>query len=309
MRFWKTAAFSAALVGAAGAGAALTPVAHGQSTVRSVAPRAIEMMGGGRIGVSVKDVDADAKTQAGVVIESVEDDSPAATAGFKTGDVVVEFDGERVRSVRQFTRLVSETPPGRQVAASVLRDGQRVSVNVTPRESGMARVFSDGTWRQLQDLRDFAVTIPPVPARPARPARPAEPPRPARPAEPPRPPRPAAPLPPAFESFMFGGNQLGVTVSSLSDQLGEFFGTKNGVLVASVTKDSSAAKAGVKAGDVIVSVNGRTVDDSADLRREMQGVDNGEEFTLSVVRDKKTVTLKGKMEAPAARRWTSRTIL
>ena len=301
MKFWKTAALSAALVGAAGAGAAVTPVAHGQSPVRQVAPRAIEtVMGGGRIGVSVKEVEADAKAKAGVIVESVEDDSPAARAGLKAGDVVVEFDGERVRSVRQFTRLVSETPSGRQVAASVLRDGQRVSLNVTPRESGMARVFSEGTWRQLEDLRDFAVTVPPIPARPARPARPAEPPRPPRPAAPPR--------PPLVESFMFGGNQLGVTVNSLSDQLGEYFGAKSGVLVTSVTEDSAGARAGLKAGDVIVSVNGRTVDDGTDLRREMQDVDAGEEFTLSVIRDKKTTTLKGKAEAAGTRRWV-RTIL
>lgn len=301
MKFWKTAALSAALVGAAGAGAAVTPVAHGQSPVRQVAPSAIEtVMGGGRIGVSVKEVEADAKAKAGVIVESVEDDSPAARAGLKAGDVVVEFDGERVRSVRQFTRLVSETPSGRQVAASVLRDGQRVSLNVTPRESGMARVFSEGTWRQLEDLRDFAVTVPPIPARPARPARPAEPPRPPRPAAPPR--------PPLVESFMFGGNQLGVTVNSLSDQLGEYFGAKSGVLVTSVTEDSAGARAGLKAGDVIVSVNGRTVDDGTDLRREMQDVDAGEEFTLSVIRDKKTTTLKGKAEAAGTRRWV-RTIL
>ena len=44
-------------------------------------------------------------------------DSPAQKAGFKPGDIVVDFDGERVRSSQQFTRLVQETAGGRSVQA------------------------------------------------------------------------------------------------------------------------------------------------------------------------------------------------
>jgi C-terminal processing protease CtpA/Prc len=304
MTFWKTAALSAALLGAAGAGAVVAPVAHAQNPpARVTAPHAFEVLGGGggRIGVSISDVEAgNTKVSTGVVVDSVEDDSPAATAGLKAGDVVVEFDGERVRSVRQFTRLVSETPAGRQVAAAVMRDGQRVSLNVTPREAGGSRLFDNGTWRSLERLRDFSVTVPPIPAPPSRPV------------PTPRAPRaPSAPRPPAFEGFMWSmGNQLGVTVSELSDQLGEYFGTKTGVLVASVADGSAAAKAGVKAGDVIVSINGEAVENGGDLRRETRRVDSGEEFTLTVVRDRKSVTLKGKMETNQNRhRTTTRTIL
>ena len=80
-------------------------------------PRALEIFGGSgsQIGVSIRDVeDDDAKAAklpapGGVVIEEVSEDSPAARAGMKKGDIVVEFDGERVRGVRQFTRLVQET--------------------------------------------------------------------------------------------------------------------------------------------------------------------------------------------------------
>jgi membrane-associated protease RseP (regulator of RpoE activity) len=61
-----------------------------------------------------------ARLRRGVRIDEVEEESPAEKAGFQKGDVVTEFDGERVRSARQFTRLVSETPPGRQVTAIVI---------------------------------------------------------------------------------------------------------------------------------------------------------------------------------------------
>jgi S1-C subfamily serine protease len=271
----------------------LTPVAHGQKvSVQRTAPRTLDLFttGGGRIGISVSDVEAsDAKTSGGVRIEEVEADSPAEKAGLKKGDIVVEFDGERVRGVRQFTRLVSETPPGRQVAAAVMRDGQRVSLNLTTREAATTRIFDDSARRSVEVLRDYALSVPPVPPRPARPA--------------------PAPRPPAFESLVWAmGNQLGVTVNSLSDQLAEYFGTKDGVLVSAVTDGSAAAKAGVKAGDVIVSVNGEGVSDAAALRRQMQSVKAGGEFTLGIVRDRKSQTLKGKLES-ATRRWTTRTIL
>ena len=51
-------------------------------------------------------------------------------------------------------------------------------------------------------------------------------------------------------------------VQSLTPDLEEYFGAKNGgALVSSVTRDSAAAKAGIKAGDVITSINGKAVTD------------------------------------------------
>lgn len=300
MKSWKTFALAAGLVGAAGLGAALAPVAVAQSrsSAVAVAPQAnvFSIGGGSRIGVSIRDVEASDKTKstAGVVIESVDEESPAAKAGLKAGDIVVEFDGERVRSVRQFTRVVSETPEGRSVAAAVMRDGQRVTVNVTP-ESGNAFRFFDGErWTPFEQLRRWESV--PAPARPAIPSRPT----------PPATPR-AAPLPPSLERFFWSGsNQLGITASDLEPQLAEYFGTKEGVLVSSVNTDSPAAKAGLKAGDVIVSFNGNTVDSPSDLRTRIRNLDGGE-FTLGIVRDKKSMTLKGKLEPPSERRRTTRT--
>ena len=84
-----------------------------------------------------------------------------------------------------------------------------------------------------------------------------------------------------MDEFFFprGSGRLGITVDNLSPQLAEYFGTKEGVLVTSVQDDSAGAKAGLKAGDVITSVNGSAIDDPAELRRRLQNVDEGEEFT------------------------------
>ena len=72
--------------------------------------------------------------------------------------------------------------------------------------------------------------------------------------------------------------------------------TKDGVLVTSVADDSAAAKAGIKAGDVITSFNGTDVTTPADLRRRIQRLADGDEFTVGVMRDKKPLTLKGKAD-------------
>jgi serine protease Do len=93
-----------------------------------------------------------------------------------------------------------------------------------------------------------------------------------------------------------GEGRLGISVENLTDGLSEYFGVKHGALVRSVRDDSVAAKAGLKAGDVITSVNGSQVDEPSDLSRVIDRLDNDAEFTLEIVRDKKTQTLKGKIE-------------
>jgi serine protease Do len=301
MNAWKMAAVAAALLVASGVGAAFLPPVHGQSPTRAVAPRALEILGGrgSQIGVTIRDVEDDdanagkLAAQGGVVIEEIAEDSPASKAGMKKGDIVVEFDGERVRSVRQFTRLVQETPAGRKAQAAVVRDGQRINVTVEPRESNGLNVFGDlESARVLRDFgRDFPLDIPAPPARPARPATPA----------PPAP--PAAPAFPDIESFVWRtGNGLGITVGDLSDQLAAYFGVKDGVLVTSIADNSAASKAGIKAGDIITSFNGSDVAGPSDLRRRIQRLQDGDAFTVGVVRDKKALTLKGKAETTRSRR-------
>jgi len=304
MNAWKTAAVAAALVAAGSAGAAFLPPAHGQSTPRAVAPRALDLFGarGSQIGVTIRDVeDDDAKAgkmagPGGVVIDDVAEDSPASKAGLKKGDIVVEFDGERVRSVRQFTRLVQETPAGRRTQASVVRDGQKINVTLEPREGSGFNVFSDFDGaRVLRDFgRDFRFDTPAPPALPARPVRPA-------PAVPPVPPTPF----PDIDTFVWRtGNGLGITTGHLSDQLADYFGVKgkDGVLVTSIADNSAASKAGIKAGDVITSFNGSEVTGPSDLSRRIQRLQDGDEFTVDVVRDKKSMTLKGKVETTRSRR-------
>jgi serine protease Do len=285
MKNWKTAALAAALGAAAGLGAALAPVAHGQSA-RVVTPGNVEVItlsAGSRLGVSVRDVAAeDVKSgqPAGVLITEVTDGSAAEKGGLRAGDVVVEFDGERVRSVRQFTRLVQESVAGRPVAMTVLREGQRQNLTVSPEGTDAFRRLREEVEGMTESLRAYRV-IPPRPPAPPSP-----------------PPAPRTPREfPDFETFIWRGTTtLGMTINDLTPQLAEYFGVKEGVLVASVAEGTAAARAGLRAGDIVTAFNGARVARPAELRREIQRVGAGQAFTVDVVREKKPLTLKGQTD-------------
>jgi serine protease Do len=290
MKTWKTVAVIAVAVTAVAIAAAVAPPVRGQTRVTPKV-RALEMLSGGsRIGVSIRDVEeSDSKTaQAGVIVEEVATESPGEKAGIRKGDAIVEFDGERVRSARQLTRVVQETPSGRTVSAVLLREGKKTPVSITPRDDGR---FS---FSGFDDLGDFS---PEFKFRVAPRVTPPTPPTP-----------PSPPMVWDFDGLIGRSGRLGISIDSLSPQLAEYFGTKEGVLVSSVSDNSAAAKAGLKAGDVITNFNGSTINDPQDMRRRIQSLNDGDEFTVTVMRDRKPVTLKGKAESPERRR-TSRTIL
>jgi S1-C subfamily serine protease len=78
------------------------------------------------------------------------------------------------------------------------------------------------------------------------------------------------------------------------------------VLVSSVTAESAAAKAGIKAGDVITSIDGGPVRGYNDLARELR--DKTGEVAIGIVRDKKESTVKTTIEQPERRRRPARPV-
>jgi serine protease Do len=241
---------------------------------------------GSQLGVSVRDLDqATAAGKSGAVVEDVREGSAAEKAGIRKGDVITEFDGERVRGVRHLTRLVGETPDGRAVRAVVEREGKRVDVTVTPESGAMA-------WSG----REFDLIGPPMrfehmPGVEGEFRREIE-----------------RSLPGAGvwawkgnpgEAFAFRFNErgrLGVSVQSIEGQLAEYFGTPAGALVSSVEKDSPAAKAGLKAGDVVTAINGKAVADPSQLIEAVQEAEDGATLTVDVIRDKKPQSFKATLE-------------
>jgi serine protease Do len=67
----------------------------------------------------------------GALVAGVQDKSPAARAGIKAGDIITQYDGQKVSKSADLPKLVAATPVGRQVPVTVVREGKTVALNVT----------------------------------------------------------------------------------------------------------------------------------------------------------------------------------
>jgi serine protease Do len=228
---------------------------------------------GGYLGVGVAEITAERakalslKEEHGVEITRVEDDGPAAKAGIRVGDVVLQYNGQRVEGIEQFMRLVRETPTGRQVTLSISRAGAPQTVAV---RTGARKAWS---FRSGEPLR---VEVPNLDLREFR-------------------------LPGgALDVLTLTGPRLGIEGHSLGAQLADYFGVKQGVLVSSVQKGSAAERAGIRAGDVIVKVDEQLTAGHSDIRSALRGAAAASKRSVPVVvsREKREVTLTVAVEEP-----------
>jgi serine protease Do len=223
------------------------------------------------LGIQMEDVSAEKvakyklNSERGVIVRSVMKGSPAEAANLQVDDVILEFAGTQVWSSKQLSRLVEETPPGRKVELTVSRDGKRLNLSAQVRE-GSNRELVDQAEIFPRDFlgpngRLFEFRTPDPLNRPDRPDR-------------------ITNIKP----------RLGVTLQPLTDQLAEYFGVegKKGVLVSSVAANSPSSGK-LFSGDVIVSADGKKIEDPDDL---IQLVQNAEaSISLKVVRNKKEITV------------------
>jgi len=238
---------------------------------RTAARRVVVPRGSSYLGIAVVEIEADRgkalhlKEARGVEVTCVDDDSPASKAGLKTGDVVLEYNGERVQGGEQFVRLVRETPPGHAAALLVVRNGahQTLTATIAQRQPAALAFELDGD--------NLAMAMPPMP---------------------PMQPLPGIRMPDVPRAFMtWRSPALGIESESLNTQLAEFFGVKDGVLVRSVTKDSTAEKSGFKAGDVIVKVGGEKVTTPREISSILQASRAKKTLPVTVIRHQKEIVL------------------
>jgi len=251
----------------------VTPGVFAQSSSARTRAVASVSSNSGYLGIGAQDLDAErAKALKlpevrGAEIKNVIEDSPAAKAGFKEGDVVLEYNGQRVEGIDQLTRMVGETPAGRQVKVQVWRSGATMTLTPTL-EAGRQMVFGGGAW-SMPEMHMPEITIPPIP-----------------------------PIDLPQFHMTYQSPMLGINGESLAqqEQFAEFLGVKDGVLVKSVVKDSAAEKAGIKAGDVIVKVDDSKVVSTREITSILRSVRSKKTVTVTVVRNKKempiTVTIE-----------------
>lgn len=94
----------------------------------------------GRIGVQIDQVTRDVAESIGLgrpqgaLVRSVENGSPAATAGIEAGDIITKFNGQAIDRATELPRLVGNTKPGSRVAITVFRRGASRDLAITVAE-------------------------------------------------------------------------------------------------------------------------------------------------------------------------------
>ncbi|MGI9301251.1 MAG: DegQ family serine endoprotease [Gammaproteobacteria bacterium] len=168
-------------------------------------------------------------TPKGALVAEVSADSPAARAGIKPGDIIIEFNGRQVAESGDLPALVGATPAGKSVDLTVLRNGKERTLQV-----------------EIAELEQSPAKVAQAPGRTGK---------------------------------------LGVMVAELDEAQRDQLGTDHGVAIREVQPNSPAAKAGLRANDVLLSFNREKVDDAKELSELVARAPSDEPIAVLVLRD------------------------
>jgi len=268
------------------AGLALIPAgasaqtAHIIQFVEDPNPLLLHSNSQGYLGVLVNDIDSEAanklklKDTHGAVVTLIDHDAPAAQAGIRVNDVLLEMNGQAVEGAEQFGRMLREIPAGRSISLLISRDGATQTVNVKLADR---KKMEHDVWNKIGD-GDEMFTPPPqgmgllaggggdTPSSSGG----------------------------GFHFPFFGSSlNVGALVEPLTSQMADYLGVASGLMVKQVARRSEAAAAGLKAFDVILKVGAENVSTMSDWERALRA-NEGKPVQVTILRDRKqqTVTLQ-----------------
>ena len=219
----------------------------------------------GRIGVVVK-TDASPETdKIGAKIEGVTPGGPADKAGLKVGDIITKFKGTSLAAVK--TEDEEESGPGTKLVQLARRLEPDDTVQVEYRRGNDTKQVT----LVAADLGSkFQMEIPGPPELAMGPML-------------------------GMQRFEIFGSPWGdLELVSLNSDLGEYFGTKDGVLVVKAPADSTLP---LKGGDVITSIGGRKPANPSHAMRILRSYEKGETVSLEILRKQRRMTLTWKVPA------------
>jgi S1-C subfamily serine protease len=238
------------------------------------------LVAGGWLGVGVSEVSAGRAKELklpeerGAVLGTIVPDSPAAKASLQENDVVLEINGQRVEGAEQFRRMIHEIPPGRTARLTVWRDGRSQNIKVTlgKPEGANLKMFTHNPKAFSFNMPELSVVPDLSGLDQLR----------------------------SFSLVAPGQPALGIDAETLKGEFGQYFGAPDGegVLVRSVFANTPAAKAGVKTGDVIISLNGARIRSASELREKILTKHDDQAIKLGIVRNKSEMSVSVELPKP-----------
>lgn len=227
----------------------------------------------GYLGIVCSDVTNDRaaalklKQATGAEVLNVDRDAPAGKVGLRPHDVILRMNGQNVAGEKMLRRMLRETPAGRSVTLLISRDGQPQTITV---QLANRALLEQDAWSQPmiipapEDDDTYVLEGPSGHSVGSG----------------------------FFGAFALGSPSVGVELDALGSQLADFFGVKDGqgLLVKRVAENSPAARAGIKAGDVITRANGQKMATLGEWMK-MLHANRGKPIPLTLIRNRKEQTL------------------
>lgn len=266
---WAVALAAASLAGGAAASAQSSglaqvlgdsnPLLHSGST-------------SGYMGVLFGDVDSESaaklklKDARGAVITLIDHDAPAAQAGIRVNDVVLQVNGQAIENAEQFSRMLHEVPAGSSVVLVISRDGapQTIAVQLVDRKK-----MEHDVWNRLDNGGEPSVGGAGMGMLAGG----------------------GGDVPTGAGGFHFpflGASTLnvGTLVEPLTSQMAEYLGVQSGLMIKQIARKSEAEKAGLKAYDVILKVGSDGIATTSDWDRALR-VNQNKPVQVTILRDRR----------------------
>ncbi|MEN8154299.1 MAG: PDZ domain-containing protein [Acidobacteriota bacterium] len=205
----------------------------------------------GFLGVNIEKMSGDDREEFGVsfgvLLTSVSKGEAAEKAGLKKYDVIQYVDGEKMRRPDDLVSVISKKSPGTKVKIVFVRDGKEKKVSAV---LGQRKVVKYDFKKKFDLQKDFGKRI--------------------------------------FK-FKGGGGYLGVHLMTMKSDLASYFSVKKGegALITDIEKESPAAKAGLKAGDVLLEIGKDKVKNAADVSEIIGDYKKGDKLKITYLRHKK----------------------
>lgn len=206
----------------------------------------------GYLGIYLQDIDdnlsrgLNVRQNSGVYVSEVVPDSPASKGGIQDGDIITEFDGEKMTRSADLFNKVATTRVGKQVTVKYLRNGRERSSRVT-------------IEARVED----------------------------------------ADVVPNGRSSQNGGQSnarswMGLDVSDITPEISQRLqirSNERGVAVLNMSQSSKAYQSGLRPGDVIKAINGRTISNMNDYNEFVKSHGNETSFTITIKRSRMTYVI------------------